>query len=180
MAAPYFLRLKLKDVINMSKVMSVDQSTRCSGYCLVEDNEYICSGVIDMSKSKLETAERSFEMAKAIWKLIKKHKPDYLIIEDVQNQGSTKTVIILARLQGLILGYAEAHGVHTYIVAPTSWRSELNYSQGPKIKRAELKQQSEDYVKKQYGFIKSEDENEAIALNDAARKKFAIDDLWGN
>lgn len=164
----------------MSKVMSVDQSTRCSGYCLVEDNEYVCSGVIDMSKSTLDTPERSFQMAKSIWKLIKKYKPDYLIIEDVQNQGSTKTVIILARLQGLILGYAEAHGVQTHIVAPASWRSELNYTQGPKVKRAELKQQSADYVKKKYGFVKPEDENEAIALNDAARKKFAIDDLWGN
>lgn len=164
----------------MSKVMSVDQSTRCSGYCLVEDNEYVCSGVIDLSKSELATSERSFEMAKSIWKLIKKYKPDYCIIEDVQNQGSPKTVIVLARLQGLILGYAEAHGVKTHILAPTVWRSELNYSQGPKVKRAELKQQSADYVKNKYGFVKSEDENEAIALNDAARKKLGIDDLWGN
>lgn len=164
----------------MSKVMSVDQSTRCSGYCLVEDNEYVCSGIIDMSKSGLATPERSFEMAKSIWKLIKKHKPDFLIIEDVQSQGSVKTVVILARLQGLILGYAEAHGVKTHILAPTTWRSELNYSQGPKVKRDALKKQSEDYVKNKYGFVKSEDENEAIALNDAARKKFEIDDLWGN
>jgi Holliday junction resolvasome RuvABC endonuclease subunit len=164
----------------MSKVMSVDQSTRCSGYCFVEDNEYVCSGVIDMSKSELETPERSFEMAKAIWKLIKKYKPDYLIIEDVQNQNSTKTVIVLARLQGMIIGYAEAHGVQTHILAPSVWRRELNYSQGPKVKRADLKKQSADYVKNTYGFIKSEDENEAIAINDAARKKFEIDDLWGD
>ena len=162
----------------MSKVMSVDQSTRCSGYCLVEDGEYICSGVIDMSKSTLDTQERSFEMAKSIWKLINKYKPQYLIIEDVQNQSSTKTVIILARLQGLILGYAEAHDVKTHILAPSVWRRELGYSQGPKVKRTELKQQSADYVNKIYGFVKSEDENEAIALNDAARKKFQFDDIW--
>ena len=159
----------------MSKVMSVDQSTRCSGYCLVEDNEYICSGVIDMSKSELETSERSFEMAKAIWKLIKKYKPEYLVIEDVQNQNSTKTVIILARLQGLILGYAEAHGVKTHILAPSVWRRELNYSQGPKVKRVELKKQSADYVKDKYNINVSEDENEAIAINDAARKKYKLD-----
>ena len=133
-----------------------------------------------MSKSKLDTQERSFEMAKAIWKLIDKYKPQYLIIEDVQNQNSTKTVIILARLQGQLLGYAEAHGVKTHILAPSVWRRELHYSQGPKVKRADLKQQSADYVKNKYGFVKSEDENEAIALNDAARKKLGIDDLWGN
>lgn len=161
----------------MSRVMSVDQSTRCSGYCLIEDEEYICSGIIDMSKSELETPERSFEMAKAIWKLINKYKPEYLVIEDIQNQNSTKTVIILARLQGMILGYAEAHGVQTHILAPTAWRRVLNYSQGPKVKRAELKKQSIDYVKNTYGLDLPEDECEAIALNDAARQKFDFDDL---
>ena len=159
------------------RVISFDQSTRCSGYAVFEDGQYVCSGVIDMSKSDLDTQERSFEMAKAIWRLIKKYEPQYLIIEDVQNQSSTKTVIILARLQGMILGYAEAHGVQTYILAPTAWRRILNYSQGPKVKRAELKKQSENYVKNKYGFVKSEDENEAIALNDAARQKFDLDDL---
>lgn len=159
------------------RVISFDQSTRCSGYAVFEEGQYVCSGVIDMSKSDLDTQERSFEMAKAIWKLIKKYEPQYLIIEDVQNQSSTKTVIILARLQGMILGYAEAHGVQTYILAPTAWRRILNYSQGPKVKRAELKKQSENYVKNKYGFVKSEDENEAIALNDAARQKFDLDDL---
>ena len=162
------------------KVISFDQSTRVSGWSLFEDGEYVCSGVIDMSKSELETQERSFEMAKAIWKLINKYKPDYLIIEDVQNQNSTKTVIVLARLQGMLLGYAEAHGVQTRILAPSVWRRELNYTQGPKVKRAELKKQSADYVQNKYGFVMSEDENEAIALNDAARQKFKIDDLWGN
>jgi Holliday junction resolvasome RuvABC endonuclease subunit len=162
------------------RVISFDQSTRVSGYAVFDDGEYVCSGIVDMSKSKLETTERSFAMAKAIWKLIKQHKPDHLIIEDVQDQGSVKTVVVLARLQGLILGYAEAHGVKTHILLPSQWRKVLGYAQGPKVKRAELKQQSADYVKTAYGFVKSEDENEAIALNDAARKKFGIDDLWGD
>lgn len=164
----------------MSKVLSMDQSTRVSGYCLFQDGEYVCSGVIDMSKSKLDTPERSFEMAKSLWKVMKKYKPDYLIIEDTQEQGNIKTVITLARLQGMIIGYADAHGVKTHILLPSQWRKVLGYSQGPKVKRAELKQQSIDYVKKKYGLDLPEDECEAIALNDAARRKFVIDDLWGN
>jgi hypothetical protein len=80
----------------------------------------------------------------------------------------------------MIIGYAEAHGIKTHILLPSQWRKVLGYAQGPKVKRAELKKQSADYVKNKYGFVKSEDENEAIALNDAARQKFAIDDLWGN
>lgn len=163
------------------KVLSLDQSTRKSGFALFEDGQYICSGVVDMSKSKLDTYDRSFEMAKELWKAIKKYKPDRLIIEDVQNQSNTNTVIILSRLQGMIIGYAEAHKVHTNILLPSQWRKALGYHQGSKVKRAELKQQSVDYVKEHFGIEASEDEVEAIAICDAAHKiyDFKEDSYWG-
>ena len=157
------------------KVLSMDQSTRVSGYCLFQNGKYVESGVVDMSKSKLDTPERSFEMAKALWEVIDKYKPDHLVIEDTQQQNNVKTVIILSRLQGMIIGYAEAHNTKVHILLPSAWRKALNYVQGPKVKRAELKQQSADYVEKQYGFIKSEDENEAIAECIAAHKIYKWD-----
>ena len=162
------------------KVLSFDQSTRVSGWAYFEDGKYVESGAVDMSKSKLETDKRSFEMAKEIWKVIKKYNPQEIIIENVQQQSSPSTVIILARLAGMIIGYAEAHNVHVHILLPSQWRKALGYSQGAKVKRQELKQQSIDYVKNKYGFDLPEDECEAIALNDAARQKFELDDLWGN
>ena len=157
-------------------VVSFDQSTRVSGYAVFENGEYVHSGIVDMSKSKLDTEERSFEMAKALWKIIKQYKPDHLILEDVQQQSGPKTVIILARLSGMIIGYAEAHKVKTHILLPAHWRKILGYSQGSKVKRAELKQQSIDYVEHVHHINAPEDECEAIALNDAARIKFGFDD----
>ena len=151
-------------------VVSMDQSTRVSGYAVFEDGNYIHSGVIDMSKSALETDKRSFEMAKALWKVIKQYKPNHLVLEETQQQSNVKTVIILSRLQGMIIGYAEAHGVKTHILQPSKWRAALSYLQGPKVKRAELKQQSLDYVKEHLGLERSEDESEACCLGIAAHK----------
>jgi Holliday junction resolvasome RuvABC endonuclease subunit len=125
-----------------------------------------------MSKSKLATTERSFEMAKKLWKILSKYKPDYLIIEDTQQQNNVQTVITLARLQGMIIGYAEAHGIKVHILLPSQWRAALGYTQGPKVKRAELKKQSADYIKQHFGFILSEDENEAICEGIAAHMLF--------
>lgn len=152
------------------KVVSMDQSTRVSGYAIFENGEYVHSGMIDMNKSKLETDERSFEMAKALWKVIEEYKPDHLILENVQQQTSPKTVIILARLAGMIIGYAEAHGVKTHILLPSQWRKALGYAQGSKVKRAELKQQSLDYVKEHLGVALPEDEAEAVCEGIAAHK----------
>lgn len=162
------------------KVLALDQSTRKSGYAIFEDGKYVCSGIIDKSKSKLDTYERSFDMAKDLWKVIAHYKPNRLVIEDVQNQSNTNTVIILSRLQGMIIGYAEAHGVQTYILLPSQWRKALGFVQGPKVKRAELKEQSITYVKEKYELNVSEDEAEAIALNDASHKiyNFTECDIW--
>ena len=162
-------------------VMSMDQSTRKSGYSVFKDGEYLCSGVVDKNKSELDTDARSFDMAKDLWKVIKKYKPEHLVIENVQQQSSVATVITLARLQGMIIGYAEAHGVKTHILLPSQWRKALSYSQGPKVKRTELKQQSHDYVKEHFGLELCEDENEAIAICDAAHKIFNFsdeEDIW--
>jgi Holliday junction resolvasome RuvABC endonuclease subunit len=156
-------------------VLVCDQSTRASGYAVFEDGKYIDSGLIDMSKSKLDTDERSFEMAKALWKVIKQYKPNHLVLEETQQQSNVKTVIILSRLQGMVIGYAEAHKVKTHIVQPSKWRAALQFAQGPKVKRAELKQQSIDYVKNHLGLDRSEDECEAIAEGFAAHKIFKFE-----
>ena len=154
------------------RVVSMDQSTKISGYSFFEDGKYVESGLIDLSKSKLETPERSFEMAKALWKVIKHYKPEHLVIEETQQQSNVKTVITLARLQGMLIGYAEAHKVKVHIVPPSQWRKMLQYRQGPKVKRQELKQQSIDYVKDNLGLDLIEDQAEAACLGLAAHKIF--------
>lgn len=157
------------------RVLSLDQSTRASGWAYFENQEYIESGLVDMSKSSLPTHERSFEMAKAVWKIIKKYNPDCVVIEDTQQQNNIKTVITLARLQGMIIGYAEAHKVKVHILLPTQWRAAMGYFQGPKVKRGMLKKQSIDYVKNTYNLSLPEDECEAICEGIAAHK--IIDEL---
>lgn len=152
------------------RVLSMDQSTRVSGYAVFDDGKYVCSSVIDLSKSELGTYERSFEMARLLWRVLKEYKPDYLVMEDTQQQNNVKTVITLARLQGMIIGYAEAHKIKVHILLPSQWRAALDYTQGPKVKRAVLKQQSIDYVKNNFDLELSEDECEAIAEGVAAHK----------
>ena len=158
------------------RILSVDQSTRLSGYALFDDSKYVQSGIIDMNKSKLTTEDRSFEMAKKIWDIIDIYKPQYLILEGVQQQSNPMTMIVLARLAGMIIGYAAAHNVQVRILLPSQWRKMLGYSQGAKVKRQELKQQSIDYVKANLGLDLPEDESEAVCQGIAAHKIYNFDD----
>ena len=159
------------------KILSMDQSTRITGWSLFDNGKYVKSGVIDLHKIT-DTHERSKQMGLEICKLIEEHKPSEMVIEEVAMQSNVDTLKKLARIQGMAIGFATAHNIPTHILEPSRWRSALHFEQGPKVKRAQLKQQSCDFVKNVLGLdIKSEDENEATAINDAAHRIYGFDEI---
>ena len=158
------------------KILSLDQSTRITGWSLFEDSKYVKSGMIDLHKIK-DTDERSKQMGLEMCELIEEYKPDEVIIEEVSMQSNVNTLKKLARIQGMAIGFATAHNIPTHILEPSKWRAALNYKQGPKVPREELKEQSRNFVKNVLGLnIESEDENEAICINEAAHRIYGFDD----
>lgn len=155
------------------KILSFDQSTKVSGFALFDGAKYIGSGFIDLH-TITDTSERTRQMGIAICNTIKKCSPDVIIIEEVQQQGNADTLKKLARVQGIAIGFATANNIQLHIVEPTKWRKALNYKQGKAVKREELKQQSIDYVKQNFGFNFSEDRCEAICINVASQKIFNL------
>ena len=163
----------------MQKILAFDQSTKISAYSIFIDGRYIECGCIDLHKIK-DTSNRVRAMGVELCKVIKKHSPDKIIIEEVAQQSNALTLKLLARIQGIIIGFCAAHDIETYIVEPSKWRSVLHFKQGAGIKRQELKQQSIDYVKNKYGLELSEDECESICINEAAHRiyNFLKDNIW--
>lgn len=158
-------------MVIIMKIFSVDQSSTLSGYCLF-DGKIIEKGIIDKHDIK-ESDIRIGEMSSAICAKIEEYKPDMVVIEGIQSQGSIATVILLARLQGMILGYCYAHGIETKILAPSKWRSQLSFRQGSGVKRDALKQQAVDYIAKKFGINDVPiDMGEAICIAVAADKMF--------
>lgn len=157
------------------RILAFDQASNVSGFCLLEEDTIIESGLIDKHKIK-DSDIRIGEMGTAICKKIDESKVDLVVIEGIQNQSSTATVILLARLQGMILGYCYAHKIKTEILGPSSWRSCLKFKQGKGVKRDELKGQAVDYIEREFLVDDIEiDEAEAICIAVAANKMFNDD-----
>ena len=151
------------------KILAFDQSSNLSGYCLY-NGAIMNSGVIDKHKIK-DSDLRIAEMSKEICEKIQEFKPECVVIEGIQNQSSTATVILLARLQGMILGYCYAQKIQTEILAPSRWRSKLGFKQGAGVKRDELKQQAMDYIADEFLVDDIDtDQAEAICIACAADK----------
>lgn len=150
------------------KLVSFDQASLTSGWAVFEDGKYVDSGVITKS-NKIPIIDRVPQMAAAICAKIKESGADMVVIEGVQTQSNQRTVIDLARLQGGVMMWCSIKNIPLYILTPTEWRKILNYKMGPKVPRAELKQQSLDYVREHFGLDNiSEDRSEAICIGAAA------------
>lgn len=158
------------------KVLSFDQSTKITGWSVFVDGQYTDSGVIDLHLNK-DTEDRSRQMSVEICNLIETHKPDVVIIEEVAMQSNAQTLKLLARIQGVAIGFCAAHDIPLHILQPTRWRSALSFQQGNKVKREELKKQSFAYIREHLGFDDfSEDQAEACCINIAAQKIFDFED----
>lgn len=156
------------------RILAFDQSSNLSGYCLY-DGQILDSGVIDKHKIK-NGFVRIAEMGMDICNKIDDLQPSLVIIEDIQNQSSVKTVIMLARLQGAILNYCYKKGIKTEILTPSQWRSKLQFRLGAGIKRDELKRQAMDYINKEFELEVDVDQSEAICIAVAAEKMFDDED----
>ena len=156
------------------RIISFDQASLISGWALFENDIYIDSGVITKNKN-IPIIQRVPQMAQAICEKIKASNVDMVVIEGIQNQGSIKTTLDLARLQGGIMMWCEVKQKPLHILSPSEWRSALKFKLGSKVKREELKTQAENYVSEHYGININTDEAEAICINAAAQKIFDAD-----
>ena len=154
-------------------ILAFDQASNVSGWSLFDGNQYIDSGIVDCHTVK-DSDIRIQKMGLELGAIIDKCKPNAVVIENIQNQSSIATVILLGRLQGIVIGYCAAHDIPVHIISPTQWRKILNFTQGPGVKRTELKAQSMNYVKEHFDLDFSEDRSEAICINVAAREMFNL------
>lgn len=162
------------------KILAFDQSTKISAYSIFIDGEYVEHGVIDLHKMK-GTSERVRAMGVELCNTIAKYNPSNVVIEEVAQQSNPMTLKLLARIQGVIIGFCAAHNIDVYILEPSKWRSTLHFHQGAGVKRKELKVQAIKYVKDIYKLEATEDECEAICIGTAAHKiyNFANEEVWG-
>lgn len=154
------------------RIISFDQASITAGWSLFDENGYIDSGIIKKDKN-IPINQRVPQMAEAICAKIKESKVDVVCIEGIQTQSNQRTVIDLARLQGGIMMYCEVKHIPINILPPSEWRKVLEFRQGAKVKREELKEQSINYVKEHLGFDDfSEDRCEACCIGIAANKLY--------
>ena len=148
------------------KLISLDQASRITGYSCFVDAKWQWSSVIDKDKKDIDTDTRFDEMVLAIYEVVEQENPDIVIIEQVALQSNAKTMMLLARLQGAIIGKCVELGIQYKIIEVSHWRKIVGIHQGKK-KREELKKDSLKLAHEWFDNSLSEDAAESSLLGAA-------------
>lgn len=120
------------------------------------------------------SSQRIIEMTHQIEVVIQKYRPKLIVFEDVQVQRDARAALMLARLQGLIMGLCDRYNTPYEIISPTTWRKMLGFKQGRGVSRQELKEQAVSFVRNGYGIVVGEDICEAICIGLAHLKDLGL------
>ena len=145
----------------MAKILSLDQSTKITGYSVFINNNLDTYGLLKANEKETNPIERMKEMNDEIIALINNVKPDYIVFEHVQFQNNYGTFQQLSQLQGIIMAYLFKIDIGFTIIEPTAWKSCCKIKGR---KRAEQKENTQKFVKATYGYDVSEDEADAIGI----------------
>ena len=126
------------------RIISLDLSTKSSGYAIFEEDKLIGYGLIQSNKT--DWRERLYDMGKTLGTLFDLYKPEHIYIEDVplNPRGGVKTAVMLGAVQGIIYGAGASREIEMSFILPSTWRSPLGLFDGSRdgTRRDELKRKS--------------------------------------
>ena len=139
------------------KILSLDISTRSTGYTIINNGVAVDIGTIE-NNSK-DFLERGNYMAEFVRLLREKYgRFDNVVVEELKVLKNQKVLVMLGIVQGMIL--RELRDTPVTFVAPTVWRKHF----GLNGERTKAKKGAISLCKKLYVDVKNDDEAESYLI----------------
>ena len=160
------------------RILSLDLSTKSSGWCIGQNGSLETHGCI--TASSRDVVKRIIKMRNQLSKIIKNNKIDKIIMEQVRPEYNSHTNKVLMWLQAVIVvaAYEIDSNIEYQFVGASEWRAALKIKQGRGIKRQALKPQDIQYVQNKYNIQVNDDQADAICIFDAYWQKFDNEINW--
>jgi len=138
-------------------ILSIDSGIEKTGYAIFKDKKYLTSALIKTSKT-IKTEKRLEEIYNEIKKIVKKYKPDKIILERLFFFKNQKTAILVSQAQGICLLIASQNNISVDFLTPLQIKQTITgYGQADKKSIQKM-------IKLETGInIKQDDEADAVA-----------------
>lgn len=150
------------------KILSLDLSTKSSGWAVFENGILIDYGCI--SSSSTDLLKRINIMLDGLKEIFEKHSDiEKVYAEEVRPENgmqNLKTHRALMWLQGAValLIYNFNKKIELELIYPSSWRASIGIKTGRGIKRTSLKEKDIQFVKENYNLDVNDDIADAICI----------------
>ena len=144
------------------KILAIDQSSRCNGYAVFENEELLETGTFTLTQDDI--GERLVELRNTIIQFIEEQKVDIVLFEDLQLQSGmagVTTYKVLAEVFGVIQELLTEKHIEYHIVHSQTWKSALNIKGRT---RTEQKKNAQAYVVNTFNLKVSQDAADAICI----------------
>ena len=167
------------------KILSLDLSTKSTGYAVFEDNILVDYGCIKASST--DVINRIQKIIKEINNVLLKHSNiEKIIVEEVRPEngqkgvGNLRTHKVLMWLQAALefLIHDNFSSISIDYLYPSEWRKVCGIQTGRGIMREKLKQADIDFVKKIYNIEVNDDIADAIGIGHSYINKFDNEINW--
>lgn len=147
------------------QMISLDISTKSTGYAVFKDGIYNRSGVI--SYDNKDAQKRLYIMAQYMLTAIDLMDTSIIVVEQPIFNKNVNTFRELSMMVGVVYGCCVNHNIEYHSLLPTQWRALISSEKKPR-KRKELKEWGKQKVKELYGFyVDTDDESDAILIGTA-------------
>ena len=138
-------------------ILSIDSGIEKTGYAIFKDKKYVTSNLIKTAKTK-PIEVRLNEIYSQLKTIIKKYRPDVLVLERLFFFRNQKTAILVSQAQGVILLLAAQNKVKLAFLTPLQIKQSIT-GYGQADKKAVQKM-----IKLEYQIdVKQDDEADAVA-----------------
>ena len=163
------------------RILSIDASTKSSGWAIFEDTKLVDYGMVTASSTDL--IKRIHKIVDGFDEILSKNQIDTIILEEVRPENglqNIKTHRALMWLQGQIA--VMTHDNHATVtieyVYPNEWRSKCGIKTGAGVKRQSLKPADIKFVKDTYNLNVNDDIADAIGIGHAYVHKLNNEINW--
>lgn len=147
------------------KILSLDQSTRVTGWAVFADNALQEYGKFDAENAGADIGKRLTYIREKIKALIEKYDIQKVLVEEIQLQNTVGNNVVtykkLAYVQAIIIQLLDEINIPYEVIASSSWKSTLGIKGRA---RAEQKKNAQIYVNTIYGIKATQDECDAICI----------------
>lgn len=149
------------------RILSIDASTKSSGWAIFEDTKLVDYGVITASSTDL--IKRLHKITDEFDELLNKYSVDTVVLEEVRPENglqNIKTHRALMWLQGqLAVMFHDKHGNPPIeYLYPSEWRKTCGIKTGAGVRRESLKPKDIAFAKSQFGLDVNDDIADALGI----------------